>query len=267
MKISLALLGVGLLLFSAWNLITPDPAPAPASHSAVVLTESVEPEFAEELSPEIPSEVSVSEDTSPRYLVTRVIDGDTIEVAYEGRRRPVRYIGIDTPETVHPSRPVECFGAEAAARNRELVAGKVVRLERDITDTDKYDRLLRYVYVEDDFINERLVREGFATVFTYPPDVKYTEALRAAEMDARQTGRGLWGADCVSRAPFRPQTDTGEICVVKGNISQTSGERIYHVPGCEYYDQTVITMSAGEQWFCTEADALAAGWRKALNCP
>ena len=201
------------------------------------------------------------------HRVTRVIDGDTIEVDYFGERRRVRYIGIDTPETVHPSRPVECFGTEAAARNHQLVANQLVRLERDITDTDKYNRLLRYVYVDEVFINERLVAEGYATVFTYPPDVRYTELFQAAEAAARAAERGLWGAGCTPATSTRPTTDTGEVCVIKGNISQTTGERIYHVPGCDYYDQTIITPTSGERWFCTEAEALAAGWRKALNCP
>lgn len=200
------------------------------------------------------------------HLVTRVIDGDTIEVEYFGERRRVRYIGIDTPETVHPSRPVECFGVEAAARNRSLVEGKLVRLERDITDVDKYDRLLRYVYVDDVFVNEQLVAEGFATAYTYPPDIKYTERLRAAEVQARNLEQGFWGSDCISEVTTRPINDAGEVCIIKGNISQTSGERIYHVPGCEYYNQTIISPAAGERWFCTESEAVAAGWRKALNC-
>ena len=77
--------------------------------------------------------------------VVRVIDGDTIEVEIDGTSYRVRYIGIDTPETVHPQKPVECFGKEASEKNRELVEGKRVRLEKDVSDTDKYGRLLRYV--------------------------------------------------------------------------------------------------------------------------
>jgi micrococcal nuclease len=206
-------------------------------------------------------------DASTLHPVTAVIDGDTIEVDYYGARRRVRYIGVDTPETVHPSRSVECFGAEAATHNRELVAGQFVRLERDISDTDRYGRLLRYVYVDDTFVNERLVADGFASAYTYPPDVRYAEVFRAAEASARVAGRGLWGAGCETAAPVTPEVTDGTACLVKGNISQATGERIYHVPGCEYYERTTITLSAGEEWFCSEAEALAAGWRKVRNCP
>ena len=92
-------------------------------------------------------------------LVTKVIDGDTIEI--EGGQR-VRYIGIDTRETVDPTKPFQCFGVEASNKNKELVSGKRVRLEKDISETDKYGPLLRYVYVGDTFINLELDRNGYA---------------------------------------------------------------------------------------------------------
>lgn len=126
--------------------------------------------------------------------VKRVIDGDTIELE-SGQK--VRYIGVDTPETVDPRRPVACFGKEASEENKKLVQGKTVLLEKDISEVDKYDRLLRYVYLKLDdgstlFVNDHLVRQGFAQVFTYPPDVKFTEQLVAAEKEARESTRGLW---------------------------------------------------------------------------
>lgn len=121
--------------------------------------------------------------------VTNVIDGDTVEI--EGGYR-IRYIGIDTPETVHPSQPVECFGKEASNKNKELVEGKTVRLERDITELDRYGRLLRYVWLGDALVNETLVKEGYATSYTYPPDVKYQEKFVQAEREARENKKGLW---------------------------------------------------------------------------
>ena len=124
------------------------------------------------------------------YYVARVIDGDTIELA-NGQR--VRYIGIDTPETVHPDKPAQCFGQEASNKNKELVAGKRVRLEKDVSETDKYGRLLRYVYVGDVFVNLELVSQGYAYAFTYPPDVKYADVFVAAQKEARENNRGLWG--------------------------------------------------------------------------
>ena len=128
--------------------------------------------------------------TEVEVRVTSVIDGDTIEV--EGGWL-VRYVGIDTPETVHPSKPVECFGKEAAAKNRELVEGKKVRLERDVEDKDKYGRLLRYVYVDDLMVNAELVRLGYAYSVSYPPNVKYQQLFLQLERQAREQELGLWG--------------------------------------------------------------------------
>lgn len=124
--------------------------------------------------------------------VTRVIDGDTIEVDINGSVYRVRYIGIDTPETVHPSKPQECFGEEASERNRQLVEDKIVRLEKDVSETDVYGRLLRYVWVGDIFVNDYLVRQGYAYASTYPPDVKYAEQFVQAQTEARENNRGLW---------------------------------------------------------------------------
>ncbi len=125
--------------------------------------------------------------------VTRVIDGDTIVV--EGSIK-VRYIGVDTPETVDPRRPVGCFGKEASNFNKQLVEGKMVRLEKDVSETDKFGRLLRYVYLQTDngeiFVNDTLARQGYAMVKTYPPDVKYQDQFLQAQQEARQNNRGLW---------------------------------------------------------------------------
>jgi len=125
-------------------------------------------------------------------LVTEVIDGDTIEVQIGEQRYKVRYIGIDTPETKHPEKPVEWMGPEAAAKNEELVGGKLVRLEKDVSETDKYGRLLRYVWVGDMMVNAELVRLGFAQVSTYPPDVKYVDLFLKLQQEAREARRGLW---------------------------------------------------------------------------
>jgi len=145
----------------------------------------------------IPTTVGSAVPASPRPAtvpanVTRVIDGDTIEVEIDGRLFKVRYIGMDTPETVHPTRGVEPFGREASDRNRQLVEGKTVYLEKDVSETDRYDRLLRYVWVDGTMVNAVLVLEGYARVATYPPDVKYTEDFLELERGAREAGRGLW---------------------------------------------------------------------------
>ncbi|PIP57418.1 nuclease, partial [Candidatus Woesebacteria bacterium CG22_combo_CG10-13_8_21_14_all_39_10] len=119
-----------------------------------------------------PTETPVLSAVSESFKVTRVVDGDTIEI--EGGEK-VRYLGIDTPETVDPRKPVQCFGIEASKKNKELVEGKTVRLEKDITDRDRYSRLLRYVWVDDIFVNLELVKQGFASSYAYPPDIKYQE--------------------------------------------------------------------------------------------
>ena len=121
--------------------------------------------------------------------VVNVIDGDTIEVSIEGQTHKVRYIGIDTPE-----KAVEPFGPEAAAKNKELVGGKVVELEKDVSETDQYGRLLRYVYVGDLMVNAELVRLGFAQASAYPPDVKYQDLFLRLQQEAREANRGFWGA-------------------------------------------------------------------------
>jgi len=130
-----------------------------------------------------------------RELVTKVVDGDTIGLE-DGRT--VRFVGMDTPETVDPRRPVGCFGKEASNETKALLSGKVVILQKDVSDTDKYGRILRYVFLplengETLFVNDYLVREGFAKVYTYPPDVKFDNQFREAEKEARENKRGLWG--------------------------------------------------------------------------
>jgi micrococcal nuclease len=128
--------------------------------------------------------------------VVRVVDGDTIVVARGGAEERVRYIGVDTPETVKPRTPVQCFGKKASAFNHRLVEGRSVRLVADAEERDRYGRLLAYVYRADDglFVNAELVRRGFATTLTIPPNVRYAERFRALAAEARRAGRGLWSA-------------------------------------------------------------------------
>ena len=123
---------------------------------------------------------------------TRVVDGDTIVVKIGMDEFKVRYIGIDTPETVDPNRPVGFFGKEASQKNTELVLAKNLQLEKDVSNTDKYGRLLRYVYLDDVMINAELVRLGYAKASTYPPDVKYATLFITMEQEARSNNRGLW---------------------------------------------------------------------------
>ena len=134
--------------------------------------------------------------------VTNVIDGDTFTI--EGGK-VVRMIGMDTPETVHPSKPIQCYGNEASAKTTELIEGQKVRLEKDVSETDKYKRLLRYVWKGDVLINELLVQEGYAQSSSYPPDIKYQDRFVTAQQEARDNQKGLWGSVCTSTPTPTPK--------------------------------------------------------------
>jgi endonuclease YncB( thermonuclease family) len=144
------------------------------------------------------TKVTVNTEKQTGTIVKRVVDGDTIELS-SGEK--VRLIGINTPETHHPTRGVECFGKEAEAYTRQLLEGHQVRLEKDVSETDRYGRLLRVVYLVPEstlaaelFVNKHLVEEGYALVDTYPPDVKYKDIFLEAQRIAREQGKGLWSA-------------------------------------------------------------------------
>lgn len=126
--------------------------------------------------------------------VLRVVDGDTIEVSVEGVEERVRYIGVDTPESVAPGRPVECFGRRAAAFNERLVGGRQVSLRFDRERRDRYGRLLAYVRVGDRDVNAELVQRGFGRTLTIPPNDSRAELFARLERGAAGAARGLWGA-------------------------------------------------------------------------
>lgn len=137
---------------------------------------------------------AVAQNEKQTAQVLSVVDGDVIDVLVEGIRERVRYIGVDAPETKHPSRPVQCFGPEAAAKNAELLSDGLVELEKDTTDRDRYGRLLRYVWIGESMVNAALVADGYAQVANYEPDLKYSVQLLELQAAARQAGRGLWTA-------------------------------------------------------------------------
>lgn len=142
------------------------------------------------------SQVEIAEVEAPvkpsgleQVTITRVIDGDTV-VTSEGER--IRYIGIDTPETVHPFKDIEFYGQEASDKNKALVEGKTVELEKDISKKDRYGRTLAYIWLNNELINATLVREGYAYAYTYPPDVKYSDYFLVLQRQAQDNRRGLW---------------------------------------------------------------------------
>lgn len=191
--------------------------------------------------------------------VERVVDGDTLALATGAK---VRLIGVDTPE-VHGK--TDYYGKEASAFTKSLLDGREVWLFRDVSEADRYGRLLRYVFLPDDplMVNERLVREGYARPATYPPDVAMAGRFVAAEQDARSAGAGLWAAEAeqaggAGSSEEAPDQRAEAACAdpqIKGNI-RSDGERIYHIPGGASYERT-----KPEAWFCTEEEAEAAGFR------
>jgi micrococcal nuclease len=205
------------------------------------------------------------------------VDGDSIFVDVDGQEKEVRYIGMDAPEMD----PIES-GAEAASqKNAELVEGKTVTLVRDVSEVDRYDRLLRYVLVGDLFVNYELVHGGFAQPKRYWPDVACNETLQNALPTTRSNSLVIFPTEpqpspvlepTIEIQPTQPilsgcpngctAEQTG--CSIKGNISM-EGEKIYHLPGMSFYDKTKINPEYGERWFCTEDEAVANGWRKAMR--
>jgi micrococcal nuclease len=131
---------------------------------------------------------------SATVYVTRVVDGDTIEVRFGGNEADVRYIGVDTPETVKPDTPVQCFGPQASRFNHALVEHRRVRLVFGAERRDVYGRLLAYVYLDGRFVNAELIRRGLARTLTIPPNDRFATRFKRLETAAARAGRGLWGA-------------------------------------------------------------------------
>lgn len=129
---------------------------------------------------------------APAVLVTRVVDGDTLVVRGPSGTERVRLLGVNTPETHHPDRPVECFGPEAATFTGRVLTGRSVVLEDDVERFDRYGRRLAYVLLEGRRFNDRLLRRGLARLLVIPPNGRHRRAMLEAEMAARRAGRGLW---------------------------------------------------------------------------
>lgn len=151
-------------------------------------------EIFEALGIETKTSVQTSQAIDGQYEVVSVTDGDTFEINYNGTKTKVRLIGVDTPESVHPnSKKNNEYGEEASKYTKSLLEGKTVKLEFDVSPKDKYGRLLAYVYLENgEMLNEELLKEGYAQVATYPPNVKYVENFKAIQKEARENKVGFW---------------------------------------------------------------------------
>lgn len=182
-------------------------------------------------------------------LVTRVVDGDTIVVAGVGT---VRLIGVDTPETVDPRKPVQFFGKEASEFTRRMAEGKVVRLEYDVQRTDKYQRVLSYVYLPDgSFLNAEIVKQGYGHAYVQYP-FKYLDQFRDYERQAREGRRGLWSDTATAVEQKTTSNESARVWV-------NTASKVYHCPGTRYYGAT----KSGK--YMRQDEALAGGYRPAYG--
>ncbi|MBS4172261.1 thermonuclease family protein [Bacillus sp. FJAT-49736] len=233
----------------------------------------------------------------PKGLITatiiRNVDGDTVHVSIKGKDEDIRLLLIDTPETHKPGTPVQPYGPEASAyAEQELAVGTKVKLEEGVKghERDKYGRLLAYIYLPNGkMYNEEVVKKGLARVaYIYEPNTKHLKELKNDESYARKHKLGIWSipgyvtdrgynmdakgaAHTVSSSPntstqnssnqsFKnnPADDKESNTSCKGKIKGNANSKIYHVPGGAFYDRTRDNIV----WFCTESDAIKAGYRK-----
>ncbi|MBI1982410.1 MAG: thermonuclease family protein [Candidatus Levybacteria bacterium] len=169
------------------------------------------------------------------YRVVKVIDGDTIQVEVSGKTETLRLIGIDAPETGDPRTLVSCFGNEATSQAKEILAGRSVRLEADPTqgERDKYQRLLRYVFLEDGTnFNKLMISQGFAHEYTYRIPYKYQLEFKEAQNQAREKKLGLWADDACSNAQSNVQSEPSK-AQVAGNYTCDCSKLCSQISTCE----------------------------------
>ena len=208
------MLGTGLAIVVGLAAIGSLQGPETGSPTSAIATASPTSRLVAIATPTSTAEPTATTTAEPTFgpigqtteaTVVRVTDGDTIVVAYGGQEYKVRYIGMDTPETVDPSSDVQWMGPQATAANADLVEGKTVFLEKDVSEVDRFDRLLRYVWLTDGaawtLVNLELVRQGVASAKSYPPDVMYDELYSSPEGERTPSALGLWASDARAADP------------------------------------------------------------------
>ncbi|OZI11855.1 thermonuclease [Bacillaceae bacterium SAS-127] len=205
-----------------------------------------------------------AEQEKVKGTVSYVVDGDTIDVLLsDNTTERVRMILVDTPETKHPRLGVQPFGPEASAYTKKLLTNKEIELEVDVQERDQYGRMLAYVWLDEQLVNEQLIAEGLARVAIFPPNTKYVDRFENVQKEAQQQKKGIWSiedyvTDRGYNTDHQPEPkESNTECEIKGNVS-SSGEKIYHVPGGQSYKAT-----KAEEMFCTKEAAEAAGYRAA----
>lgn len=178
--------------------------------------------------------------TDPQYTyysVTEVVDGDTIKVNINGTIETLRLIGLDTPETVDPRKPVQCFGKEASNKGKELLTWKKVRIEKDATqgDKDKYGRTLAYIYTENGiFYNKYMIEQGYAHEYTYNSAYKYQTEFKQAQKTAESNKVGLWSPNTCNGITTSPTNSTQ----ASPTVIQGSGKYYTSSMGTKYYPES-----------------------------
>jgi len=185
-----------------------------------------------------------------KYQVAKIIDGDTIELS---GGKIIRYIGIDTPELAKGKSENQCFAQQAKEINENLIKNKKVTIETDENEMDRFGRTLAYVFLDDLFVNQYLLEIGAGKHQQDTVNIKYQSMLTDAADKAHNQKTGLW-QNCA------PNPEEG--CLVKGNLDKND-HRWYHLPEFRHYQTTQINLSNGDQWFCTEQEAIDAGFEKA----
>ena len=258
-------------------------APAPTSTRAASPTPTERTESEETnsgASSPTPAEVSGSESAPAQAewgVVVRVADGDTLTVQFDdGEKETIRFLDVDTPETVHPTLPEECYGAQASDFTKTLM-GQRVGIEEE--GRDRYGRMLAYVWTSADeggqLWNVRLLEEGLAVYNDYGNPGQYADTTRAAAEQAMLAGDGLWSACEVEERPTPvPTRSVGAgcpqgcvsqpdpSCGIKGNVNTSRDTKIYHVEGSSSsYGRVKMKEEEGDLWFCTKDEAEANGFR------
>jgi micrococcal nuclease len=192
---------------------------------------------------EVPVSKQQKSDQSPLYSVVSVVDGDTVKLSIDGTTKTIRLIGLDTPETVDPRKPVQCFGKEASNKAKELLTGRSVRIEVDASQgtLDKYGRMLGYIFRDDGlFYNKYMIEQGFAHEYTYNLPYKYQSEFKAAEKSARENQKGLWSPDTcngdTTSASEASSTQTPPATVPSGGKFYTSSyysSKYYYPESCD----------------------------------
>ncbi len=220
-----------------------------------------------------------------KVSVTNVVDGDTIDVNMpDGSEERIRLVLVDTPETKHPKIGVQPFGPEASSFTTSKLTGQEVMLEFDVQERDRYGRLLAYVWLGEELVNKKLIENGLARVAVFPPNTKYVDEFRSAQEKARQAELGIWSIEnYVHEKGFNDETKGTSVQVsppvgshntatsaqestnpsssCEGKIKGNKNSMIYHIPGGQHYERTTSNV----QWFCSEDDAVNAGYRKSQN--